>query len=219
MAEEYEIIGRDGLRGDGSWATRLSRVASLVMHPFFMPLYGVLLLVALDVLPHEVQSRMVLMTAVYTMLMPWISLLFLRLVGLVDTMSVNVPRQRILPMLMLVSCYVAFIIAVGANPLFHLLSIVRSFMIGATMCVLSALLVTFWWKISLHLISAGGAVAFTLFLAIFGVGGAVACFMVAVLCAGALATARLHLGSHTPAQVAVGFAVGFVLVAASLIFA
>ena len=210
MAEEYEIIGRDGLRGDGSWATRLSRVASLVMHPFFMPLYGVLLLVALDVLPHEVQSRMVLMTAVYTMLMPWISLLFLRLVGLVDTMSVNVPRQRILPMLMLVSCYVAFIIAVGANPLFHLLSIVRSFMIGATMCVLSALIVTFWWKISL---------AFTLFLAIFGVGGAVACFMVAVLCAGALATARLHLGSHTPAQVAVGFAVGFVLVAASLIFA
>ena len=216
MAEEYEIIGRDGLRGDGSWATRLSRVASLVLHPFFMPLYGVLLLVVLGVIPQPILYKMVSMTAVYTMLFPWISLLFLRLVGLVDTMSVNVPRQRLLPMLLLVSCYVAFIVAVGANPM---LSIVRSFMTGATMCVLSALLVTFWWKISLHLISAGGAVALTLFLAIFGVGGAVVCFMVAVMCAGALATARLHLGSHTPAQVAVGFAVGFVLVAASLIFA
>ena len=194
-------------------------MASLVLHPFFMPLYGVLALMATGAVPllnvGSFGARFVGMTAIYTMLFPWASLVLMRVLGVVDSMSVNVPRQRIVPMVVLIICYISFVVAMHRVPLVQM---VGGFMIGAAMCVAVAMLVTPRWKISLHLISAGGAVALALMLVLSGTHSALWLLCVAIAAAGCLASARLHLGSHTPAQVAVGFCVGFAMVTASLLF-
>ncbi len=217
---EEQGVGRDGLRNDSSWATRLSRVASLVLHPFFMPLYGVIALVVMDVIPalyfvKELRTRLIIATMTYTMLLPWVALVALRLFKLVDSMSVNVPRQRIIPMLILIICYISFVLVVARVQVLHL---IYSFMFGATLCVMGALVITAWWKISLHEISAGGGVALALYLVLNGVSNAIFLLCGVLLCAGCLGTARLHLGSHTLAQVAVGFALGLSTVLLSLFF-
>ncbi len=217
---EETKIGRDGLRSDGSWATRLSRVASLVLHPFFMPFYGVMVIVLMNVVPEltfikELRIRLLVATTAYTMLFPWIALVLLRIFRMVDSLSVNVPRQRIMPMLILMICYVSYVSVVARGPFLH---IIYSFMFGATLCVMSSLVITPWWKISLHEISAGGGVALALYLALRGVPNAVGLLCGTLLCAGCLGTARLHLGSHSLMQVAAGFALGFSIVLLCLFF-
>lgn len=89
--------------------------------------------------------------------------------------------------------------------------IVRKFMLAGACCELFCLAVTFYWKISLHLAAQGAAAALLVLLTFGNAGNLTGALAVAVLAAGALASARLWLGCHTIRQVAAGYAGGFIV--------
>ena len=80
-----------------------------------------------------------------------------------------------------------------------------------SICELFCLAVTFYWKISLHLAAQGAAAALLVLLTFGNAGNLTGALAVAVLAAGALASARLWLGCHTIRQVAAGYAGGFIV--------
>ena len=66
-------------------------------------------------------------------------------------------------------------------------------MIAAACCEVMCLAVSLYWKISLHLTAMGAVVALLVVMNIAGVGDMMVPLMIAILCAGALASARLFL--------------------------
>jgi hypothetical protein len=83
--------------------------------------------------------------------------------------------------------------------------LLRTLLLAGAACVVFALTVTCFWKISLHMIGAGSVVAMMLMVDIMGLGNMLLPLTIGLLLSGALASARLCLGAHTPAQVAAGF--------------
>lgn len=64
----------------------------------------------------------------------------------------------------------------------------------------------------------GAVVALLVLMNVAGVGNMMVPLSVAILCAGALASARLYLGSHNGWQVLAGFAGGFCIATLAVLF-
>ena len=181
--------------------TTWSRGISWVLHPFLVPAYTICILLFGDTIMGNIALSL-----------KWFFVLVVVLNTLIGDLSLQQRRERIIPLAVVAVCYLICALMIS-NVLVAFL--IRKFLFAALGCVIMALVVNFWWKISLHLTAAGGAVAMLLIVAISRFGDLTGTVIVAILLSGSLASARLWLGSHTPAQVAAGFFGGFA--AASLV--
>lgn len=199
-------------RSDRSLPTRLSRAVSVVLHPLVMPLYVILLLVAgptqLSYFPASVKFYLLWVTVLYTAVIPLLLVGLLRSVGRISSLAIDDRRERILPLAIGIVCYLLCAATVARIPS---AMIVRKFMLAGACCELFCLAVTFYWKISLHLAAQGAAAALLVLLTFGNAGNLTGALAVAVLAAGALASARLWLGCHTIRQVAAGYVGGFIV--------
>ena len=206
-------------RSDRSLPTRLSRAVSVVLHPLVMPLYVILLLVAgptqLSYFPASVKFYLLWVTVLYTAVIPLLSVGLLRSVGRISSLAIDDRRERMLPLLVGAVCYVLCAITIAKIPSAIFL---RKFMIAAACCEVLCFVVSFYWKISLHLTAMGAAVALLVVMNVAGVGNMMVPLMVAILCAGALASARLYLGCHNGQQVLAGFCGGFAVATLAVLF-
>lgn len=204
---------------DSSWATRLSRALSWVLHPFVVPLYviGFMLLTDgfLSRLPASVKSYLAWVVMLYAAIVPMLSIAFMRGLGLIKNLGLHSQRSRLLPLLVGVVSYLlcAFTLSDVA-----VATLVRKFVVAAACCEALALIVTPFWKISLHLICMGGVTAMFMLLSVAGAGQHFWALVVTILLSGALASARLHLGAHNPWQVAVGYFGGLVVAMLAMIY-
>lgn len=196
--------------------TRLSRGISLLLHPFLVPVYTVLVLLFGDTIMSNIAAGLkwffVLVVALNTLVIPAIFIALMRTFGVLSDLSLRRRRERMLPLAVVAVCYLVCALMLSDVLVAFL---IRKFLYAALGCVLLALAVNFRWKISLHLVAAGGAVAMLLIVAVSRFGNFTGTIVTAILLSGLLASARLWLGCHTPAQVAAGFFGGFA--AASLV--
>lgn len=197
---------------------KLSNVLSWVLHPFMLPLYLIVLLLTLTVFayyPSNVKFYLLWVVVLFAMVIPLLALAVLHSAGRISNFAVDERRERLIPLLVGAVCYVlcAIIIAKIPSAIF-----LRKFMIAAAMCEVMCLIVSYYWKISLHLTAMGAAVALLVVMNVAGVGNMMVPLMVAILCAGALASARLYLGCHNGTQVLAGFCGGFAVASLAVLF-
>ena len=83
-------------------------------------------------------------------------------------------------------------------------------LLGAIASVIIVILVTFRWKISIHMVGIGGITGMLFGLSSLFLIDLRIPIIVSFLVAGILGTARLRMGAHQPAQLYVGYLVGFV---------
>ena len=95
--------------------------------------------------------------------------------------------------------------------------LIRRFLFAALGCVLLTLIVTPFWKISLHMTAAGGLLAMLFILNFSGFGQFPYTLLMFILLIGALGSARLWLGSHNLGQVMAGFGGGFLIASATIL--
>lgn len=198
---------------------RAAHGISTLLHPFFVPIYalGVMLftptLYALLSLP----TRLYLLgvVALYTLVLPVISLLLLRRFGMLSSLRIDERKERILPLGIGTICYLLCALTLMKLPAAQLL---HKMMFGAALCELLCLVVTLRWKISLHLTAQGGLIAFLALMAVAGAGNLTIALVVSILGAGLLASARLWLGCHNGAQILAGFSAGFLLMSLTILF-
>lgn len=143
---------------------------------------------------------------VSTFLLPVISGFAMKRFGHISNIEMDEQKERNWPLLQ------TAIIYFGAFYAIHLKvvpSFIQLFLIGSIVGILFSLVVNLRWKISLHMIGAGGLCgAIIAIMLILGIGNPIIpaiCFLLS----GMLGTARLFLKAHTPAQVLVGFLAGF----------
>lgn len=198
--------------------TKLSSALSWVLHPFLLPLYLMVVLLTLTVFvnyPPNVKFYLLWVVVLYTMLIPVLVLGVLRSLGRISDYRVDNRRERLLPLLVGVVCYVLCALTIDKIPSAIFL---RKFMLAAACCEAMCFVVSLYWKISLHLTAMGAAVAVLVVMNVVGVGNMLVPLMVVILCAGALASARLYLGKHNGWQIAAGFGGGFAVATLGMLF-
>lgn len=197
---------------------KIANTLSWVLHPFLLPVYLMAVLLTMTTFAHySTQMKFYLMwvVALYAIVIPFLVLGVLHSLGRISSFKVDNRRERWLPLAVGIVCYVLCAITFAKIPSAIFL---RKFMVAAACCEAMCLVVSLWWKISLHLTGMGAVVALLVVMNIVGVGNMLIPLMVAILAAGALASARLYLGCHNGAQVLAGFCGGFVVAMLAVLF-
>lgn len=198
--------------------TRLAHGISWVLHPFLLPVYLIVLLLtatAFALFPANMKFYLLWVVVLYAVLIPVLALGVLRSLGRISSYRVDDRRERLLPLLVGSVCYLLCALTLAKIPSVVFL---RKFMVAAACCEVLCLVVSLRWKISLHLTGMGAAVALLVVMNIVGVGHMLVPLSVAILGAGALASARLYLGCHNGVQVLAGFCSGFLVATFALLF-
>ena len=190
----------------------LARILSCLLHPILMPLYCCLLLLygnsIFSFVPSPVKLSALTFLGGMTVGVPALAIFLLKQFGLVNTYSLDTREDRGLPLLVTALAYFATMVLLSRyiGPI-----LARKLFIGATFSLLLALVITPFWKISLHAIGIGGTIALLCAITFLGYASLTGWIVAGFLLAGALLSSRLLLGRHDPWQALGGFALGFLV--------
>jgi hypothetical protein len=196
-----------------SVVSKISQFISVISHPLLVPLYTAWILLQCNTylsyaVSPKLQDFLYLFLFVISFLLPAALTWLVWQKGWVSSLELENRKERTLPLFLTLCCYM-----VGIYLLFYL-PLPRVFlvtMIGATIALLVTLLINLRWKISMHMIGAGGLFGlFYGFSRFFHLPALNALLLIAIA-SGLIATARFYRGSHTAAQIYMGFLLGFFL--------
>ncbi len=199
---------------------RTARFISILFHPLLMPTYAILLLFNVDshylmVLPGDYQLMLLAFVFSFTFILPAISMFFLLKLKVVDSLEMNLSKERPIPLI---------IVALFFYATYHLLrqvpvnTIFTVFMLGATLLVLFSLLINYLSKISIHMVALGGLLGtFIGFSFLLHQDIRIYMYLI-ILISGITGTARLSLDAHSPIQVYAGFGVGVLVMLGLFLF-
>lgn len=192
----------------------IANILSFLFHPVFMPVIGLLILfnsgIYLSELTRQYQNMILMITALCTILLPLSMIPALIYLRHVQNFSLDERRERLIPLFFTTVCfYVAHHLL---QKFLNGVSIFSVFLLASSFVVLILLIVSLYWKISIHSAGIGGILAL---IAVLSMGFSIdMTFFLgsAVLVAGLLFSARLALESHTVIQLTTGFLSGFAVV-------
>lgn len=192
-------------------ADNFSTAVSWLMSPLLMPVYGIVLVFMLTVysyVPMGIKLGFTLIVAGVTIILPMLTVLLLKRLGMVDDLGLNGRKERTIPYIITILCMggTAVFLAMKGFPLW-----VVMFYAGGALAGLIEAIINNWWKISAHAAGVAGLVAMLVRMSHTPMVNpdVLTWLIVAVACAGLTGSARLWLGRHTLGQVLAGYAVGF----------
>ena len=189
-----------------------AKTLSVVLHPLFVPSYGVALFCSTyaNAMPDTASYRLAIVmisTIVLTCLMPMAVILYqLRKGSVSDLQLSNRAERRDSYMACMAGYLVWSFLLSKMQDIPFLLAVTAT---GATVALLIVMLVNRWWKISAHLTGLGGFMGGFMSYCLFT--NTVLSWQILIIgvCVTLLLMfARLYLHAHTPEQVCAGWLVG-----------
>jgi len=188
----------------------LAKALSTVFHPMLIPTLGLFLIFNLGghfaYIPINLKRAVYLIVFLSTCVLPLSLIPLYILLGVVKNALMEDRKDRIIPTMLTIVFYLLgyyFLSRIQIVP-----SFIQGFMLATIVVLTIALAITFFWKISMHMIGIGGLTGAILALAIrFGLDIWLV-FSCILLVAGLLGSSRLVLNAHTPLQVHAGFLLG-----------
>ncbi len=194
-------------------ADSLARVFTTVFHPLIIPTLGLFILFRMNshitfMLTPEARTYVLLLVFVNTAVLPVLSVIILKRTGHIYDYYLRERTERVFPLMV---SAVTFFLTYYLLRQLQLPSLIDFFMMGATLLVLISLVLSFRWKISLHMVSLGGLTGFLIITALLLQQEMHLLIITAFLVSGFTAASRLQLKAHAPAQVYAGYLTGFLL--------
>ncbi len=192
---------------------RATQFISILFHPLLMPLYATwLLLHSGNYLQYAVHPRLqqflYIVVFISTWLLPASITWIMWQKGWISSMQMEERKERHLPYLLTLSCYIACIYLLFQLPVPRMFVLT---VMGASLAILVSFLINLRWKISIHMIGIGGMMGlFYGYGRYFHLQSMWSLVLIALL-AGIIGSARLYRQAHSPAQVYAGFITGFVV--------
>ncbi|GAB3333928.1 hypothetical protein GCM10027299_41830 [Larkinella ripae] len=196
----------------------LARVLSAVFHPLLMPtlLFSILLFVApgslgVDTYGLAFKLSLLVLIAICTFLVPAFLIFFLYRTGFVRSLHMEELHDRRVPYFMTALLYTTttlFFAFQFSNAVPEIGIVLGSITVSVTLVGLISL----FWKISAHSVGISGMVGALVAVAIkSGEVSLLYPLLALIVLAGLLASARLRLNAHTPAQIAAGMGLGLLV--------
>lgn len=188
---------------------RLAKFLSYISHPLLMPMLGLVLIshsgtYAADLDP-RFTSFIYLSVLLFTFILPVTILPLLLYSGLSKSLQFSERSERLIPLYLTLFLYLASFLLIRQLPV----SLVYPrFLFSASLSVFFVLAISYFWKISAHLVGWGGIVGLVSVLSFRFQSDLMLFLILAILAAGITAFARLRLDEHNPLQVYSGFLLG-----------
>ncbi|HSV88986.1 MAG TPA: hypothetical protein VLH61_10125 [Bacteroidales bacterium] len=200
--------------------TRLASLISALINPLVLPTLGMLFLFNLDThiafsIPQTTKRLILAIVFFNTCLAPVFAILLLKKSGIINDMLLNERKDRLVPLLVSALFFFAtyFLIRQVSTP-----NILSYYILGATLLILLTLLITYKWKISIHMTSIGGLTGFIISLGYIYRIDITGILIPIILISGLLGTARLKVNAHNLAQVLAGYVLGVAVTIFILLF-
>lgn len=202
-------------RPSGGPIEKVSLWLSAVFSPLLVPTYAcaiALWITPLAVLSERTRLLLSLLIFAFTAAVPMATIIFMIRAGKVADSSISNRKERTIPYLVTLCCYLGAALFLWTK---HAPLWLSNFFGGAAVAIVFALLINnlLKWKISAHCSCMGGLCAMVYFIAAhhFGIVMMTPWLVGAMLLSGAVGSARLYLRRHTPAQVYAGFLMGLIV--------
>ena len=190
----------------------LAQFVSGVFHPLLIPSIAMYLLFnfvahfSLFVITDEGRDVIYWVVFLATFIFPVIGTFLMYRKGVVTDINISQRQERILPLLFTLVMY-TFVYILFART--HLPVIIQLLTLTAAIAVLLGMAITFFWKISIHMLGWGGVTGafygLALLLGLQIQDLILGLFIVSTI----IAWARLRVNAHSEMQVAAGFVLGF----------
>ena len=191
----------------------LAKLLSRLLHPIFIPTITLAIISTkfLNIIILSNQLNIIIIgTVIFTLLFPLLSILYLLFTKRIKSLQIEEKEERILPIL-----FTIIWMLIGYYFLGNILEyapVVNSIYLGMIATLGITLLITKYWKISLHMAAIGGC--FGVFLNLQYIYGGVINYVIFILIlSGLLGYSRAILKAHNMQQIYSGFLLGvFMLV-------
>lgn len=190
--------------------TLIAKTVSVVFHPLFMPIYGIIIILSAPTLfgylPGSIKKLILLIVLINNVLLPLSLMPYLRYRNYITSWTIENRRERMIPMFIASILYAAtsYIIIRYPVPVF-----IKTFILGIFIISLLLTALNMWWKISLHSAAAGAIAALVLVLSFKMNSPLLWPLMLVIVSAGLVLSSRLKLNAHSPAEVWSGFFLGY----------
>lgn len=202
---------------DGRRLRRAAEILSVVFHPIFIPLYGLIIIYSSNTLhsflPLQVKRMIFILVMANNVLLPMALATVLYARGAISTFNARDRNERVLLLTFSMVMYslTAFLLLRMQVP-----GLFRAFFIAIAVVTLITLLITVFYRISLHASGIGGLLALVLFMAGLYHIGMVWQTVAVLLIGSAVLSSRIYLEDHTPAEVWSGFFAGVAIMGLTL---
>jgi len=197
---------------------RLARLISLVFHPVFMPLYGLLILynapTLLSFVPLKIKNLSMLLVAINNIMLPLAVVLVLYSRGVIRTFYAREKHERTLLLIITMFLYLVTTLMMVRLPVPNL---IKAYFIATTFITFITIIVNQFWKLSLHAVAAGGLMTVVCFLVYLFEVPVIWYLAGMIFLSGLIMFSRLYNDDHKPAEVWTGFFAGMVSMIASFL--
>lgn len=140
-----------------------------------------------------------------TMFFPAFTVFLLKKLDFIQSIHLKTMKDRIIP---LIGTMVFYFWAYQVFKNFNSPLILRIFLLGCFWGIIAVFMTNIFSKISMHTAAAGGVVGILIVLLIIGQTNFLLPFLIVLLLAGLIGTARMVLQEHTPLEIWLGYIVG-----------
>lgn len=201
----------------GCRLNRAAEIISVVFHPIFIPLYGLIIIYSSNTLhsflPVQLKRMIFILVMANNVVLPMALATVLYARGAIKTFNARDRNERVLLLTFSLLMYslTAFLLL-----RMHVPGLFRAFFIAIAVVTLITLLITIFYRISLHASGIGGLLVLVLFMAgLYHID--MVWQTVAVLLTGsAVLSSRIYLEDHSPTEVWSGFFAGAAIMGLSL---
>jgi hypothetical protein len=196
---------------------KTAKVISVIFHPLFIPLYGLMIIffspTLFQYLPFRVKEILFFIFAVNNLLIPVSLIPFFRYRHLMASSGSGEKGEKIIPLstvslLFLVTSFIMFRL--------HIPVFLKAYSYSLTFLSIFLLIINLKWDISLHSAGGGALTALVIVLSLRMSSGLPWLIVSSLLVSGIILSSRLKLNIHKPSEVYSGFLLGFVIVSAVL---
>jgi membrane-associated phospholipid phosphatase len=189
-------------------------VVTIVFQPLLMPalVFGMILFAVPEAtsIPEEFKLRIFYLILLSTLLIPMVTIIGLRLSGVLKSLHMPEIKDRTVPFL--ITCLYFIFTSYFLYQKSELDEILWKGMGVMSLSVIVLTLVSFFWKMSAHMTGLGGMFAVLLVLGKnFPTFNELYPALLTIVLCGIVASSRLYLNAHRPLEVYIGFFTGFVI--------
>ena len=197
---------------------RLANIFSYLFQPILMSVLGIFVIfnagIYITDIPVEYKRFIYTVVFLCNVLIPLTLIPALYLFKQVQNITLDERRERIIPLFFSTICfYLGYYLVSRMAPI----KVIEVFLSSGVVVLLILLIVSLFWKISIHMAGVGGLTGLILMLSLIYTLDMTFFLIVVVLISGIVASARLALQVHSPLQIITGYLTGFLVVSGFLL--
>lgn len=195
----------------------LARTLSAVFTPFYLPIVGLALLFSLsylNVLPWQYVAHVMFITICFTLLLPSLLIRFYRHYHGWTLFELRDREKRMLPYIISIACYLVCLHLMHRLRMPH---VITGIIVAAVTLQMVCAMINTRWKICIHTAAIGGVTGVLMVYSLIFDFNPVWWLCLVMLISGMLGTSRMLLRLNTLSQVTLGYIIGCIIAAVTVL--